>query len=234
MQASLSVPRAPCLEWTLRIDDPRLRIEGLNRGARFGIGSRCRGALWMWLLMEMLLATAASAASESADLKTGKLVYQRYCISCHGDKGDGQGEAAGHMVVKPRDYRQGTYKWRSTPPGSLPLDADLEHTLMQGLYGTYMPTWRTLDGRSRRDVIAYIKTFSPRFATEVPEEPIDVPPDPGTSDASIRRGATIYQKYNCSQCHGAGARGDGPSAGELKDDWGNVSVAYDLTQGHFK
>ena len=51
---------------------------------------------------------------------------------------------------------------------------------------------------------------------------------------SIRRGATIYQKYNCSQCHGAGARGDGPSAGELKDDWGNVSVAYDLTQGHFK
>ncbi len=83
------------------------------------------------------------------------------------------------MSIKPRDYRQGTYKWRSTPSGSLPLDSDLEHTLLNGLYGTYMPTWRALDERSRRDVIAYIKTFSPRFATEKPQDPIVIPPDPG-------------------------------------------------------
>ncbi len=212
----------------------RLRLTGKNRGPTPGAGPWRRGALWMVLLAEILLGVNAPRASESAHVKTGKLVYERYCISCHGAKGDGQGEAAAHMVIKPRDYRQGTYKWRSTPPGSLPLDADLEHTLMQGLYGTYMPTWRTLDDRSRRDVIAYIKTFSPRFAREAPEDPISVPPDPGTSVASVSRGAAIYQKYNCSQCHGTTARGDGPSASALKDDWGNVSVVYDLTQGHFK
>jgi cytochrome c oxidase cbb3-type subunit 2 len=44
----------------------------------------------------------------------------------------------------------------------------------------------------------------------------------------------VYKKYNCSQCHGAGGQGDGPSAHELKDDWGNTLVPYDLTKGHVK
>jgi mono/diheme cytochrome c family protein len=182
----------------------------------------------------LLLAIGSATAAGIGDVGTGKLVYQRYCLSCHGAQGNGQGEAAEYMSVKPRDYRQGTYKWRTTPSGSLPLDSDLEHTLLNGLYGTYMPTWRALDERSRRDVIAYIKTFSPRFATEKPQDPIVIPPDPGYSDTSVARGGEVYKKYNCSQCHGAGGQGDGPSAHELKDDWGNALVPYDLTKGHVK
>jgi mono/diheme cytochrome c family protein len=182
----------------------------------------------------LLLAIGSATAAGIGDVGTGKLVYQRYCLSCHGAQGNGQGEAAEYMSVKPRDDRQGPDKWRSTPSGSLPLDSDLEHTLLNGLYGTYMPTWRALDERSRRDVIAYIKTFSPRFATEKPQDPIIIPPDPGYSDASVARGGTVYKKYNCSQCHGAGGQGDGPSAHELKDDWGNELVPYDLTKGHVK
>ncbi len=165
----------------------------------------------------LLLVMGSTIAADTGDVKNGKLVYERYCMSCHGDQGNGQGEAAEYMSIKPRDYRQGTYKWRSTPSGSLPLDSDLEHTLFNGLYGTYMPTWKVLDERSRRDVIAYIKTFSPRFATEKPQPAIEIPPDPGYSDAS-----------------GAGGQGDGPSAHELKDDWGNQLVPYDLTKGHVK
>jgi len=182
----------------------------------------------------LLLGAGSAAAAPAGNVNTGKLVYQRYCLSCHGAQGNGQGEAAEFMSVKPRDYRQGTYKWRSTPSDSLPLDSDLAHTLLNGLYGTYMPTWRALDERSRRDVIAYIKTFSQRFATEKPQPAIEIPPDPGYSDASVARGAAVYVKYNCSQCHGAGGQGDGPSAHELKDDWGNQLVPYDLTKGHVK
>jgi mono/diheme cytochrome c family protein len=181
-----------------------------------------------------LLLAVGSARADTGDVKTGKLVYERYCLSCHGAQGNGQGEAAESMSTKPRDYRQGTYKWRTTPSDSLPFDSDLEHTLQNGLYGTYMPTWRALDERSRRDVIAYIKTFSRRFATEKPQDPIVIPPDPGYSDASVTRGGAVYQKYNCAQCHGPGGQGDGPSAHELKDDWGNASVPYDLTKGHVK
>jgi cytochrome c oxidase cbb3-type subunit 2 len=181
-----------------------------------------------------LLLAVGSARADTGDVKTGKLVYERYCLSCHGEQGNGQGEAAEYMSTKPRDYRQGTYKWRTTPSDSLPLDSDLEHTLQNGLHGTYMPTWRALDERSRRDVIAYIKTFSPRFATEKPQDPIVIPPDPGYSDGSVKRGGAVYQKYKCAQCHGPGGQGDGPSAHELKDDWGYAIVPYDLTKGHVK
>ena len=99
-------------------------------------------------------------------------------MSCHGEKGNGQGEFAEWITTKPRDYRQGTFKWRSTPSGSLPTDADLERVLINGLYGTYMPSWDALGHRQRLDVIAYIKTFSPRFATEKPQPPIIIPPEP--------------------------------------------------------
>ncbi len=182
----------------------------------------------------LVLICSSGAAASSGDAGNGKLVYQRYCISCHGELGNGQGEAAEHMAIKPRDYRQGTYKWRTTPSGSLPLDSDLEHTLANGLYATYMPTWQSIDERSRHDVIAYIKTFSPRFKDEKPQEPIRIPPDPGYSATSVTRGAAVYLKYNCSQCHGPAGQGDGPSAHELKDDWGNPIVPYDLSKGHVK
>jgi mono/diheme cytochrome c family protein len=185
-------------------------------------------------LVALALGAASATAQQAGDARIGKLVYQRYCLSCHGDLGNGQGEAADYLAVKPRDYRQGTFKWRSTPSGSLPLDSDLEHTLENGLYGTYMPSWKWIDARSRRDVIAYIKTFAPRFTAEKPQEPIEIPPDPGYSDASVQRGAAAYQKYNCAQCHGAQGQGDGPSAHELKDDWGNASVPYDLTKGRVR
>src|SRR5882724_11738179 len=123
-----------------------------------------RIATLLAVVAAVLLAVDIAIAAPAGNVGTGKLVYQRYCVSCHGELGNGQGEAAEYLAIKPRDYRQGTFKWRSTPSGSLPLDSDLEHTLFNGLYGTYMPTWKVLDERSRRDVIAYVKTFSPRFA----------------------------------------------------------------------
>jgi len=175
-----------------------------------------------------------TAGADTGDVRNGKVVFERYCIMCHGAEGNGQGEAAQYMSTKPRDYRQGTFKWRTTPSGSLPLDSDLNHTLLNGVYGTYMPSWRSLDDRSRGDVIAYIKTFSPRFASEQPQQPIVIPPDPGYSGESVKRGAAIYEKYNCSQCHGDGGQGDGPSSHELTDDWGHAIVPYNLTKGHVK
>jgi mono/diheme cytochrome c family protein len=186
------------------------------------------------VLAALLLAAGTSSAEDAGDAHQGKLVYQRYCISCHGEKGNGQGEFAEWITTKPRDYRQGTFKWRSTPSDSLPTDADLERVLINGLYGTYMPSWNAIGHHQRLNVIAYIKTFSPRFAAEKPQAPITIPPEPRYTTESVTRGAAAYKKFNCAQCHGDSAQGDGPSAHELKDDWGNQIVPYDLTQGHVK
>ncbi len=182
----------------------------------------------------LLAPTVLLSADQAGDARSGKLVYERYCLSCHGDVGNGAGEFADWISPRPRDYRQGTFKWRSTPSGSLPTDADLERTITRGLYGTYMPTWQAIGHRARLDVIAYIKTFSTRWQSEQPQPAIVVPAETADDAASVQRGREIYVKFQCTQCHGDGGMGDGPSSHELKDDWGNPIVPYNLTQGHIK
>ena len=181
-----------------------------------------------------LASVARAQLTRAGSPAEGKVVYERYCISCHGELGNGGGEFAEWITTKPRDYRQGTFKWRSTPSGSLPLDSDLDKTIRDGVYGTFMPSWYAIGEQSRRDVIAYIKSFSARWTTEKPQPPIQIPAEPPYSDVSVQRGRAVYEKSNCAQCHGQGALGDGPSAHELKDDWGNPIVPYDLTEGHIK
>ena len=185
--------------------------------------------------MMLLLVSSTSFADEVAgNAARGKVVYERFCVSCHGDLGNGEGEVAEWIDPKPRDYRQGTFKWRSTPTGALPLVSDLDKTIQDGVTGTYMPTWYAIGHRNRMDVIAYIETFSPRWKTEKPQAPIIIPADPGYNGATVQRGRAIYDRENCAQCHGLSALGDGPSARDLKNDWGFPIVPYDLTQGHIK
>jgi mono/diheme cytochrome c family protein len=194
-----------------------------------------RNATTLPALITLLLMAGTAGAQEVGNAQQGKIVYEKYCVLCHGAEGDGKGHFSEATTPVPRDFRQGTFKWRSTPSGALPTDADLERVLITGLYGTSMSSFSTtLSHAQRLDVVAYIKTFSPRFATEKPEASIIIPPEPPYTSASVSRGEAVYQKFNCAQCHGDGAEGDGPSADDLMDDWGNPIVPYDLTEGHIK
>jgi cytochrome c oxidase cbb3-type subunit 2 len=195
----------------------------------------CRTATVVSAAVALLITAAMAYAQDVGDVHQGKLVYEQYCALCHGEKGDGNGPYGKDTTPIPRDFRQGTFKWRSTPSGSLPTDADLERVLVSGLFGTSMSSFATsLSHDQRLAVIAYIKTFSPRFATEEPEAPIVIPPEPPYSSESAARGEVVYRKMNCAQCHGDEAQGDGESAVDLTDDWGNPIVPYDLTEGHIK
>jgi mono/diheme cytochrome c family protein len=194
-----------------------------------------RNATVLPALVTLLLMAGPACAQEVGNAQQGKIVYDKYCVLCHGVQGDGKGHFSEATTPVPRDFRQGTFKWRSTPSGSLPTDADLERVLITGLYGTSMSSFSTtLSHAQRLDVVAYIKTFSPRFTAEKPEPPITIPPEPAYTPASVARGEAVYQKFNCAQCHGDGAEGDGPSADDLTDDWGDPIVPYDLTEGHIK
>jgi len=200
---------------------------------RVGLCRRRATALSASLVL--LVMTAAIYAQGAGDVHQGRLVYEQYCALCHGESGDGNGPYSKDTIPMPRDFRQGTFKWRSTPSGSLPTDADLERVLVNGLFGTSMSGFATsLTHDQRLAVIAYIKTFSPRFATEKPEAPITIPPEPPYTPESAGRGAVVYRKMNCAQCHGEDAQGDGESAVDLTDDWGSPIVPYDLTEGHLK
>lgn len=179
---------------------------------------------------------AQSQESHIGDLigsaNRGKPLYQRYCIGCHGERGDGRGENAPHVDPKPRDFTLGVFKCRSTPSGSLPLDGDLFDTVGRGVYSTGMPPWRPLTRQQRADLVAYVKTFSPRFHEEKPGVALEVPREPPSDAASIARGQELYQTtLKCSSCHGKEGRGDGPSAPTLNDDKGFPDPPYDFTSG---
>jgi mono/diheme cytochrome c family protein len=182
------------------------------------------------------LAFAPAAFSQDAHIEKwtgnaskGKDLFRRFCIGCHGKDGDGNGENAPWVDPKPRDFTLGIFKCRSTPTGSLPLDADLFHTIGRGIDTTAMPSWNPLTNQQRADLVAYIKTFSPRFREEKPDAPIKITPETADTAESRKRGETLYQStLKCVQCHGEGGKGDGPAASTLRDDKDNPIVPYNF------
>jgi cytochrome c oxidase cbb3-type subunit 2 len=141
------------------------------------------------------------------------------------------------LIVKPRDFTSGVFKFRSTPSGTLPTDEDLYRIITRGVYRTSMPEWALLGERERVAVITYLKTFYPKWETRGAGTPIHVPPPPDTlgSAASVARGREIFALLECTACHGAGGRGDGESAKTLDVDvWGHPQKPFDFTKGRLK
>jgi cytochrome c oxidase cbb3-type subunit I/II len=161
----------------------------------------------------------------------GKALYQRYCIFCHGAEGDGNGDTAPYIDPKPRDFTKATYKCRSTPSGSLPLDSDLYDTITRGVHASGMPSWRPLLRQDRADLVAYVKSFSSRFQEEPAVAAVSLPPQTPTSTDSVHRGGELFQTLNCWLCHGKDGRGNGPSAASLTDSKGNSIKPFDLSSG---
>jgi cytochrome c oxidase cbb3-type subunit 2 len=162
---------------------------------------------------------------------SGKQLYGRYCIGCHGPEGDGNGENAPWIDPKPRDFTMAIFKCRSTPTGTLPTDTDLFNAMTRGFVTTNMPSWLPLSPDQRANLIAYVKTFSPRWKTEKPGTPITIPPETPINIDSVLRGRALFQKMECWKCHGPAGHGDGPSAATLTDSKDNPIRPYNFSTG---
>jgi mono/diheme cytochrome c family protein len=190
----------------------------------------------MNLLLVAALPIAASAQQMEAHIRNvtghaeaGKALYYRYCWGCHGARGNGDGENAPYLNILPRNFVAGTFKCRSTPTGTLPLDQDLYNSIERGFNFTNMPSWIALTVEERANLVAFIKTFSPRWKTEKSGDPIQVPPEPALTVASIQHGKELFQKLECWKCHGNEGRGDGPSASTLTDSNDQPIRPYNFT-----
>jgi cytochrome c oxidase cbb3-type subunit I/II len=166
---------------------------------------------------------------DEARASRGKTIYQRFCIDCHGANGDGRGSSAQWLEPRPRDFTGGVFKCRSTPSGSLPTDEDILRTERAGLAHTNMPSWEVLGTRNLRDLAEYLKTFSPRWKTEGPGDPIAYAPEPPDTPESRQKGQAAWTTQGCFNCHGQTGKGDGPAAPALVDDWGQRDVPFDFT-----
>jgi len=190
--------------------------------------SRIERAAGSLAIAVFLIFSAAAGAAWAQDANAGKAVYERKCMLCHGEKGDGKGPAAELLLPKPRDFTRGLFKIRSTA-NKTPTDQDLLRIVTDGMPGTTMPAWEVLPERDRRNVVAYIKTFAPDTFKEAPKK-LELPKEVASSEASIKRGKEMFEAIECHKCHGTDGRADGPSRPELKDEWGNPVAPANLTK----
>jgi mono/diheme cytochrome c family protein len=115
------------------------------------------------------------ATADSKDLHSqggwrlieGRNLYMTHCQHCHGVTGDGKGPTARFLNPRPRDYRQGTFKFKSTLRGVKPSRNDLLHILEQGIPGTYMPSFVLLGQERLELIIDYVRWLSIRGNTEI-------------------------------------------------------------------
>jgi DMSO reductase family type II enzyme heme b subunit len=175
-----------------------------------------------------LLLLAGAAPAWAQDANAGKAVYERKCLLCHGEKGDGKGPSAELLLPKPRDFTKGLYKIRSTA-NKTPTDQDLFRIITEGMPGTSMPAWAVLPEKDRHNLVAYLKSFAPEVFKEAPKK-LELPKEVSSSEASIKRGKEMFDAIECHKCHGTEGRADGPSRPELKDEWGYPVAPANLTK----
>src|SRR2546428_5803508 len=175
-----------------------------------------------------LVSLPGLAWAQAGDANAGKAVYERKCLLCHGEKGDGKGPAAELLDPKPRDFTSGIYKIRTTA-GKAPSDQDLYRVISDGMPGTFMPSWAVLPEKDRWNVVAYVKAFAADKFKEATKKQ-ELPKDVASSADSIKRGKEMFEAIECNKCHGAEGRADGPSRPELKDEWGHPIKPANLTK----
>ncbi len=195
------------------------------------------GARVLALLLPVIAAVPAGERSAFADLReTGRRVYGQYCVGCHGARGDGKGEAASDLLVQPRDFTSGIFKFKSSRREMMPSDDDILKVLNGGVALTSMPSFRLLPDPEKRAVLAYIKTFSPKWNDPsnydtTPFAAGRIPSYVGTP-VSIGKGEEVFKR--CISCHGKTGAGDGTSAKDQKDAWGRFVPPRNFTYGVLK
>jgi mono/diheme cytochrome c family protein len=182
--------------------------------------------------------------ADQAQLDLGKKIFGERCVVCHGATGNGKGpagvirilEKSGRLLeIHPRNLTAGTFMFRTTSTGCLPLDADLTRIITDGISKSFMPNAKFLNDSEKKALVAYVKGFSERFSAEDPCKQIvaTIPKWVGTKD-SIAKGQEIYKRMKCPDCHGNNGTGDGPKSNDIVDDWGNKIVPFNFTTGDLK
>jgi mono/diheme cytochrome c family protein len=101
-----------------------------------------------------------------AALQSGRNLYLRHCMHCHGVSGDGAGPTAQYFRVKPRDYRRGLIKFTSTKKDLRPSREDLFRIIKLGVPGTYMPSFMLLPDDEVKLISEYVRWLAMRGEME--------------------------------------------------------------------
>jgi len=136
-------------------------------------------------------------------------LYERFCLPCHGSRGDGHGPAAPYVWPAPRVFTRSEFRWRSAAAGQPASDDDLRTTIRLGAPGTSMPGFASsLVPVQIDDLIEVVRAFAPAGEDRA-APPIALGPPPPPDSV---RGAALWRDKGCPTCHGAGGDGHGASS----------------------
>ena len=134
---------------------------------------------------------AVPALPRSADLERGRKMYARYCATCHGTAGAGDGAGAAGLHPRPASLTEREYTRNR-----------LEFSLWNGSVGTAMPAWREL---APVDLSAIVEVTRAFHAAQT---------EPAIPPAVLSLGSKVYAA-RCAQCHGVTGAGDGSAASQF-------------------
>ena len=120
---------------------------------------------------------------QAPSAQRGRALFDQYCVSCHGERGDGKGPNAAGLDPAPANFTDTQFIRGETP-------YDFYHVISLGKSHTAMPAWDgVLSIQERWDLVSYLWTLAPGAA--------------GLGD-----GQGIYLS-SCAGCHGATGNGQG-------------------------
>lgn len=85
----------------------------------------------------------------AGDPTTGKAIYEKHCMACHGPQGKGDGPAGKMLKPPAADFTSASSKKKS--------EADLRKVVENGKPGTAMGPWKSqLSEAEMSDVLGYV------------------------------------------------------------------------------
>jgi cytochrome c oxidase cbb3-type subunit III len=110
------------------------------------------------LALALWLTTSLAGIARAQNANEGKNLYATYCVTCHGDRGKGDGVAARGLPQKPADHTNGAIMNQLN-------DKFLMDVISKGGgavgKSSFMPAWGgSLNEQQIRDIIAYIRTIA--------------------------------------------------------------------------
>ena len=134
----------------------------------------------------------------------GKALFAEYCVTCHGERGDGKGPSATGLNPPPANFTDAGFIRGETP-------YDFYHVISLCKTHTAMPAWDdVLSIQERWDLVSYLWTIAP-------------------GDAGIAEGQGVYLAH-CASCHGATGNGQGTFANVLVSGAPDLSTPQALAR----
>ena len=148
---------------------------------------RPRIRAWAWKATSAI--SPATPRMPSAD-------YRRYCVGCHGDLGDGNGEVASGSSPRCTPSRA-TSSWAFSsaaprPPEPCPPTRIFSIPSLAASTARICRSGAPFTKQQRADLVAWVKHFSPRWTNEKPGTPITIPPEPEVTPERIKAGRDVF------------------------------------------